>query len=131
MSMEIQDIQLAHAALAINDVEEINSFYARFLGFQKCYDFKIDAERSNSIFGIKKEIEVIVIENPAIRMEVFVLEETPARVQHLCFEMKLSQQWLQQAESSPYWQSSFKNSSGNQTVFLKDKCGNLFEIKGT
>ncbi len=130
MSMEIQDIQLSHAALAVNDVEEIESFYARFLGFQKCYNFKIDAERSNSIFGINKEIEVIVIENQALRMEVFALEETPARVQHLCFEMKLNQQWLQQAESSPYWQSSFKNSSGNQTVFLKDQCGNLFEIKG-
>jgi extradiol dioxygenase family protein len=128
--MEFQDIQLAHAAISIKNVEEIEAFYARFLGFQKRYDFKIDADRSNSIFGIKKEIEVIVIENPAIRMEVFVLEETPARVQHLCFEMKLSQEWLQQAESSPYWQSNFKNSSGNQTVFLKDQCGNLFEIKG-
>ncbi len=128
--MDKEHFALLHAGICVRSKNEMEDFYQNILGFRQKYSFVIDVARAKALFDIEHEIEVFLLERKSVRIELFIADRMQkSAIQHLCFEMPFTNSWLAEVEQSGFLHHRFVNSHSKQTIFLKDKSGNLFEIK--
>lgn len=126
-------MKLNHLALNIIDFDEIQSFYINVLGFKHEYDFRIQPDISLKIFGLKKEINVYKISHNNIFIELFLVPDSSFTgnngFAHICFESKNREKILTNASNGGYHATTIIRENHPNLTFIKDKAGNLFEIK--
>lgn len=124
-----RDMRLEHIALTIKDSKEINDFYCNVLGMNRTRDFILKRDVADVLFGIDSDVEVSFLEKDGITFEVFTSESLNARpVDHICISVLDREVLVEKAEQKGYAFIRIKRPEFD-LVFIKDKSGNLFELR--
>jgi catechol 2,3-dioxygenase-like lactoylglutathione lyase family enzyme len=122
---------LNHIGLVNRDEEDAILFYQDFLGLDKTRDFMVSSELAKQLFGMSREIKVLVFEKETFKIEVFISPEytvSSPRLNHLGISVNDLNQFIQTAGKKGI-QVIFGNHAGKTVYFIKDYSGNLVEIK--
>jgi len=120
---------LAHIALSVNDFNEIKDFYEDILSFTFRYKFKIDDALSHTIFNMRGDTDVYIVEQQDTKLEIFLTQRKEKKAfAHVCLCISTSGMVYEKAKKSGY-RTRVKDNGLNNTYFIWDKSGNLFEIK--
>jgi len=123
-------MKLNHVALSVNDSEEIENFYEDILGFSLKRKFLMAADVAQKFFGVTKEIDVYVMKKTDVWLEIFLYPERKNKIfRHLCLEYFGSEVIYTKAQKSGYKTEIKINRGRNDTFFIWDRCGNMFELK--
>lgn len=120
---------IQHIGLSIEEVTEIHNFYENVLGFQKTKQFSIDSTLAGKIFGFKESPEVFFLKRDETELEIFLGNQkaNPAW-NHICISLPNANQTIEAGEEAGYEVITHQGQKST-TWFLRDKAGNLFEIK--
>ena len=122
-------MKLEHIAITINDSREISSFYKGILGMQEVRSFVLNETLSEKIFGIPIETPVYQLKNGELLLEIFVNPKKKENdFNHICFKINDRQTLINKAIAQNYECIQIEREKYN-LVFIKDKSGNVFEIK--
>jgi catechol 2,3-dioxygenase-like lactoylglutathione lyase family enzyme len=125
-------MKLNHVALSVNDSEEIENFYEDILEFSLKRKFLMDAGISLKFFGKEKEIDVYFMEKDDVGLEIFLYPEKGKKIfSHLCLEYSNTSVIYYKARKRGYKTEVKINPGRNDTYFIWDKNGNMFELKET
>lgn len=121
---------LRHIAIHINDEEEIEHFYQKILGFEviKTYQFYTDA--AQKLYSTQESIPVYRLQRFEVKLEVFVCPKpiNPG-LAHIALEYWKAHELLERAKTAGYEVIEYVKRPGKKGYFVKDKSGNIFEIK--
>ena len=119
---------LKHIALSITE-RDLNDFYIDILGGRLIGNSILRQKDASQIFDINKQVDVYYLELDNIELELFinpVLSDTSFN--HTCLEIDSADKIFMHAFDKNYW-THLRNSSERETYFIKDKNGNMFELK--
>ena len=120
---------LKHIGISVNDEREIELFYVRFLGFKRMYNFTIDQETIQAVFGLNREVRVVVLNREDISLEVFIHEQAMEQgFHHICIAVKNPSETTNRAQESGYEVKRIPR-NGKTVFFISDRSNNLFELK--
>lgn len=118
-----------HIGITIKDKAEVKNFYKNILGFELIKIFTISASLSEKIFNIEKDIEVALVDNKDFTIELFISKmDNKQNYEHICIMVKNREQIIKKAQENRYPCIMIEREPFD-LVFVKDKFGNLFEIK--
>lgn len=120
---------LNHIALQINFEKDIRDFYENIFGFQVIRRFEIGSEMAASIFGLKKQATVVLVEKEDLTIELFVTDILlPFQgYQHTCLNVSNRDEVLDDCREKNYEVIEIEREHHN-LCFVKDKSENLFEL---
>ena len=120
---------LNHIGITIKNVSEIKNFYQDILGMKIVKQFTINNELSNQIFGINKETELCLIQKDDLILELFINKNSvPNRYDHICISVSSRSDLIRQAKNNDYTCVIIPRENFD-LVFVKDRLGNVFEVK--
>lgn len=120
---------LHHIALTINDSEEIENFYEGVLLFSMKHKFTVNGEITRQIFNAEGTIDVYIMTYHDTQLEIFISPKKERKVfSHICLAFREAEITYQKAVERGY-KAFFKKNPVNDTYFIWDKSGNIFEIK--
>ncbi len=123
-------MKLNHVALNIQSEEELIDFYQNILGFYFEYQFNMPTELADTIFEVKKQVNVFLYKREDIHLELFVhSENTTLSFAHICMEVTDRESIAAKCEQSSYPVIRIKRIDKHDILFVKDKVGNIFELK--
>jgi hypothetical protein len=100
----------------------------------RCHSYScvVPASLSKSLFGINQEFTVIDFGNEQIKFEVFIASSEgvvpPRKLDHICLEVEDREAFLKKCKGMEF--EVLQVPKGDSLViFVKDRDGNLFEIK--
>lgn len=117
-----------HVALQCFDKEKAEIFFNKILGFSKLKSFTLSEELSESIFGIRRSVEIDVYDNGVTRFEVFIDQASKSRYEHTCIEVINKKEFM--ARCKKYGLEPLIVKKGDKDLlFVKDFSNNLYEVK--
>lgn len=123
-------MKLNHIALNIQSEEEAVDFYQDILGFHFEYKFDLSAEMAKDIFSINKVSKAFVYKKEDVVLELFVHADSEVKgFTHLCIEVKDREKIAVACEEKGYPVVRIKRTDKADLLFVKDKAGNVFELK--
>ena len=123
-------MRLSHIGLNIQNKEELTDFYQNILGFHPEYQFDLSPDYATNIFNIAEQPEVFIYKREDIYIELFVYEgSTLPGFAHLCMEVTDRETIVKKSEQSGYPVIRIERSNKPDLLFIKDKTGNIFELK--
>lgn len=121
---------LQHIALTINDSEEIENFYESILLFSLKHKFSVNGEIIRQIFNTGETVDVYMMEHQDTHLEIFLSPKKERKVfSHICLAYWNAEIYYNKAVEIGY-KALVKKNPVNDTYFIWDKSGNMFEIKG-
>lgn len=130
MSFNFHKMYLNHIALTVSNSEEIENFYVDILEFNLKRKFLMDAGISSKFFGINKKIDVYFMEKDDVGLEIFLYPKKQKKTfPHLCLEYPNYSVVYSRAQKQDYKTEVKINPGRNDTYFIWDKSGNMFELK--
>ena len=119
---------LQHIALEITK-DDLTDFYVAILGGKIVNHSVLKAEDALQIFAIQRAVEVHYVEIEEIVYELFIYHDS-ARItfNHNCLKIDNAFGVFKQAQQNNYW-THLRARNGKETYFIKDKNGNMFELK--
>jgi catechol 2,3-dioxygenase-like lactoylglutathione lyase family enzyme len=121
---------IRHIGLNINEELELKDFYEDILGFTLTGQFKVTEERCREIFGAGKEFNVFRLEKFGLELELFLTDAiNKPNYNHLCLEYWKVGEIFERAKKKNYKTVTFLKDNGRSAYFIRDKAGNLFELK--
>ena len=118
-----------HIGLTISESSDIRSFYQNILGMELQRNFVIDHFLAKTIFGIKKELEVYSGKIGDLKLELFTTDqEISTMCNHICLSVSEWDKFIGKIKENGY-ECIVLTREIFDLVFIKDKSGNLFEIK--
>ena len=129
-SAKIQSImKLEHIALTVSEPADIKNFYLDILGMKEVKNFVLNKVHANKIFGIDKETSVFLLQKENIFLELFVTpEQKKKNFEHICFAVKKREELVKNSLKQDYECIRIERDLFD-LLFIKDKSGNVFEIK--
>ena len=122
-------MNIEHIALTITDHKEIKEFYQEILGFAEIKSFILQKELAREIFGLGKESRVFHLQTNDLMLELFLIPERFENVHnHICFSVPNREAIVNKAIRDGYACIRVRRQHSDM-IFLKDKSGNLFELK--
>lgn len=122
-------MKLEHIALTITDPAEIKDFYYNILGMSEVRNFVLEKDLAREIFGIDKETSVFLLQKDELLLEIFLLpEQHKQNFEHICISIKKREEFIEKAAQNAYKYIRL-NRKYTDLIFIKDKSGNIFEIK--
>lgn len=119
---------LKHIALEISE-KDIRDFYIDILGGEIVNQFVLNKEVTKEIFNIHQAVRVYCLSLKNIEFELFVHEYLNRNtLRHTCIEIEDASNIFNLAYKKNYW-AHMRKSGKKNTYFIKDKNGNLFELK--
>lgn len=120
---------LNHIALQYPSMRETEKFFSKILGLRKERGFTITAELGNSIFGIIKEVEVIVFGNDRIKFEIFISNEPKKfSYEHICLNVINKTEFIIRCKKYGIKPIIIKKGD-KELLFVRDFANYLYEIK--
>ena len=96
--------------------------HPQFLRFQQ-------TPKTNKIFKINKNIEVLVYENNKIKFEIFITDKKYYKnFDHVCLEIYNKKELIEKCKENNI-EYLYVDKDNKKLLFIKDNFGNLFEIK--
>ena len=124
-------MELEHVALTIIDVKEIDDFYHKILGLEVHKKFEINENLSEKIFGISKNTSVYLMKRDNLLLELFVHPEMGEwQYNHICVSVENRDDFFEKVVVNGYTGIRIERENSDM-IFIKDKSGNVFEIKET
>ena len=122
-------MNLEHIAISINSLDEITDFYQNILGMQQVRSFILNKNLAYDIFGVNTDIPVYLLSRDNLYLEIFITKEKNQKgFNHICFSIQNRKQLFKNANEKAYKCILIKKDT-NDLMFIKDKAGNVFEIK--
>lgn len=122
-------MKLNHIALSIEHPEDIDHFYSNILGMSKDRSFKLNSELAGRIFKIKRDTDVFLMRNQDVVLEIFLFPENKIKsFHHICISLKNRDEVVRKAIKNKYQVICIERDRLD-LIFIKDKSGNIFEIK--
>ena len=123
-------MRLNHIGLNIRRKEELVDFYQNLLGFHLKHQFDLKSSFAANIFGIEKRQEVFLYKKQDLLIELFIYpENTKQGFAHICIEVKDREKIAGKCEDAGYPVTRIQRSGKPGLLFIKDKAGNIFELK--
>ena len=123
-------MKLSHIGLNIQRKEELVDFYQNILGFYFEYQFALNTVFATKIFGVTKQPEVFLYKNENLYFELFVYpENTTMGFTHICIEVIDREKIAKKSENAGYPITRIQRNDKPDILFIKDKAGNIFELK--
>ncbi len=124
-----EEIRFNHVGLQCDNKEKAELFFTKVLGLPRVKDYTLTEELSESIFGIRKAIEMIVYDNGRIKIEAFINENNKnSTYGHICIEVKSKDEFIEICNEYGIKPIVVRKDDKN-LLFIRDFSGNLFEIK--
>jgi len=126
-------LKIEHLAVSSNSEEDSDNFFIKLLGLKKLRSFVVSSDLMEQFFKVKKEHKVIRYGNEEVSVEVFITDDKSKvldKFTHMCLVIEDRAKLLNTARQMNY--EVIKVPRKNSDVFylfLKDKFGNLYEIK--
>ncbi len=122
-------MKLEHIAISVSNKSEIKEFYYNILEMNEVRSFILNKALTEQIFNISQEISVFLMQKDELIFEIFVTKKQYKQgYRHICISMKNREEFIKKAEQKAYECIRIKRESSD-LVFIKDKSGNIFEIK--
>jgi len=122
-------MNLEHIAISVNHKDEIKDFYIDILGMEHVRSFALNQELVNDIFGFQTDIPVFLIKKGDLTLEIFVAKQDQnKRINHICFSVQNREELINKVQQKSYELIRIKRTT-RDLIFVKDKSGNIFEIK--
>ncbi len=122
-------MKLEHIALSVTDTEEIKNFYFNILEMKEVKNFVLNKELANNIFKIEKEVPVFLLQKDKLFFEIFVTNmQNNQGYNHVCIEIQNREELVEKAIKQGYICIRIERDMFD-LIFIKDKSGNIFEIK--
>ncbi|MGE0089700.1 MAG: VOC family protein [Bacteroidales bacterium] len=122
-------MNLEHIAISVNHKDEIKDFYIDILGMEHVRSFELNHELVNDIFGFHTDIPVFLIKKGDLTLEIFVAKQDQnKRINHICFSVQNREELINKVQQKSYELIRIKRTT-HDLIFVKDKSGNIFEIK--
>lgn len=123
-------MKLNHIGLNIQRKEEVVDFYHNILGFHLEYQFDLKSSLAANIFSMGKQSEVFLYKKENLLLELFIHHEnTTQGFAHICIEIKEREKIAGQCEDAGYPVIRIRRNNKPDLLFIKDKTGNIFELK--
>ncbi len=122
-------MKLEHIAISVNNSSEIENFYRDILGMNVVKSFTLNKSLAENIFGIEKDISVFLVKKDELILEIFVVAmQDGLGFNHICLAVKNREELVAKAEQNNYKCIRIEREISD-LIFVKDKSGNIFEIK--
>ncbi|MGC9375106.1 MAG: VOC family protein [Bacteroidales bacterium] len=121
-------MKLEHIAITIDNSDEIINFYERILGMEQARNFVLDKTLSAKIFGVHKNLPVYLMKREDLVLEIFIYKQNLQSVNHLCISVENRENLIKEVQAKGY-ETIIIEREQPDLVFIKDKSGNIFEIK--
>jgi len=120
---------LNHIGITINDASEIKDFYQDIIGMEIVNQFTINENLSKQIFEIDRETDVYLMQKDDLIFELFINENSDFRsYNHICINVHSRSNLIKRAENNNYTCIIIPRENFD-LIFIKDKLGNIFEVK--
>lgn len=121
---------LRHIGIHIHDKNEVTDFYREVLGFQELNRFDLNNKTAMNVFGKYNLIEVVRMKQFELIIELIICpEEKSDGMSHLALEYWKAESIAEKAKEKGYTVIEFQKDNNRIGRYIKDKAGNLFEIK--
>ena len=121
---------LRHIGIQINDKNEIEDFYNEILGFKELNRFDLDNQAAKNVFGKCDSIEVVRMKQFELVVELLICsDQKPTGLSHVELEYWKAESIANKAKEKGYTVIEFKKENNRTGRYIKDKAGNIFEIK--
>ena len=121
---------LRHIGIHIHDKNEVTDFYREILGFQELNRFDLNNKTAQNVFGKCNLIEVVRMKQFELIIELMVCpEEKQGGMSHLALEYWKAESVIEKAKEKGYTVIEFQKDNDRTGRYIKDKAGNIFEIK--
>jgi len=126
-------LKIEHLAVSSNSEEDSDNFFIKLLGLKKLRSFVVSSDLMEQFFKVKKEHKVIRYGNEGLNVEIFITDDKSKVIDkftHICLVIEDRAKLIDKARQMNY--EVIKVPRKNSDVFylfLKDKFGNLYEIK--
>ena len=122
-------MKLEHIALTISGAKEIQDFYVNVPGLREIKNFVLKNEIAQEIFNINKDITVFLLQKDDLYFEIFVSNEKLKQgFNHICISVKDREKLVEKSEAQNYKCIRIEREFSD-LIFIKDKSGNIFEVK--
>ena len=122
-------MKLEHIAISVSDKSEIKEFYYNIFEMKEVRSFILNKALAKQIFNIEKEVSVFLVQKDELIFEIFVTKKQYKQAyRHICISVKNRKELIKKAEQKDYECICIKREFSD-LVFIKDKSGNVFEIK--
>jgi len=121
-------MKLEHIAITIDNSDEIINFYQRILGMEQARNFVLDKTLSTKIFGVNENLPVYLMQRDGLSIEIFIYKQKLQSVNHLCISVENRENLIKEVQEKGY-ETIIIERDQPDLVFIKDKSGNIFEIK--
>jgi len=122
-------MKLEHIAITISESADIKDFYLDILGMKEVKNFVLNKILANKIFNIDKETSVFLLQKDDISLEIFVLPgQNKHSFEHICFTVNDRERLVEDCLKQNYECIRIERDLFD-LVFIKDKNGNVFEVK--
>jgi extradiol dioxygenase family protein len=120
---------LLHVAITIHSPKEIENFYKKILLFNVQKKFSINKETSQKIFNTEEVVDVYLMGHQSVQFEIFISHKKEQKLfSHVCLAYRQTNTIYEKAIKAGY-KTLIKENKENNTYFIWDKGGNMFEIK--
>ena len=121
---------LEHIGITINEESDIQAFYKDLLGLKEVQKFDLYKDLSEKLFGVSSEVSVTQLSSDDLFMELFLTDKKQNPVyNHICISVRNRDSLIKKAESMGFPVTQMKRESRDDLIFIRDKSGNVFEIK--
>ena len=122
---------LEHIGITINEESDIDTFYKDLLGLKEERKFELYEDFSEKLFGTGERVPVALLSGEDFFMELFLTErkQTPG-YNHICISVENRGDIIAKAKSMGFPVTEIERESRDAIVFIRDRSGNIFEMKG-
>lgn len=129
-----EKMKIAHIAIPSFYPEEDTFFYEKILKLKPKAKYTASENVMNYIFNTPSAVEVVIYEKKGITLEVFHLpkeyrEKAYKEVFHICIVVRNREKLVKEVERRGYEVKRLKREGKPDLIFIKDKSGNLFEVR--
>ncbi len=122
-------MKLEHIALTISNIEEVKNFYVDILEMKELKNFVLKKELAQNIFNINKDTSAFFLQKDDVFLEIFVSDEKLKQgFNHICISVKDRENLVEKSETQNYKCIRIEREFSD-LIFIKDKSGNVFEVK--
>jgi len=122
-------VQFQHLGISITEKSDIGEFYQEILGLQIQREFTLKSVLVRQIFRLEREIKVIAGTIGTLNIELFLVENNPGfTCEHICFVTENRPALMKNCRAKDYPMTIIERKPSD-IVFVRDRSGNLFEIK--
>jgi len=122
-------MKLQHIGLTISDKSEVKNFYQDLFGMTEVKNFILNKELSNKIFNVSEDTPAFFMQKDDLFIELFINNnKMEAIYNHICISIKDRGLLVEKAKSRNI-ECIIVEREFSDLVFIKDRSGNIFEIK--